>query len=112
MTADRFLYSPVTGFQWQTLLILGLGLFAFVMDTTAGLLFGKLACWLTAGPLTRSSAPVASPPSPWRAGLPRKWPRQRISTTIILMQAMGADPAGRLASVVAGGLLLALVAPV
>lgn len=40
MTAESFL-------RVETLLILGLGLVAFGLDTVAGLLFGKLMAWLT-----------------------------------------------------------------
>ena len=36
MTAESFLYSPETGFQFQTLMILGLGLLAFVMIRSPG----------------------------------------------------------------------------
>src|SRR5512136_2341428 len=32
MTAEKFLYDPATGIQWQTLMILGLGLLAFIVD--------------------------------------------------------------------------------
>ena len=35
MTADAFL-------NWQTLMILGLGLVAFIFDTVGGVLFAKL----------------------------------------------------------------------
>ncbi len=33
MTAEKFLFDPATGFQWRTLMIMALGLIAFVMDT-------------------------------------------------------------------------------
>ena len=42
MQADTFL-------QTQTLFILGLGLFAFALDTIAGILFGKMLCAVTRG---------------------------------------------------------------
>src|SRR5512136_804456 len=49
MTADKFLYDPASGVQWGTLLILALGLLAFILDTIAGLLFGKLMAVITRG---------------------------------------------------------------
>ena len=109
MTAANFLYNPAEGMQWQTLLILGLGLLAFVIDTVAGLLFGKLmyivsgrrvnpligACGISAFPMAgRIAARVA---------------QEEDYSNFILMHAMGANTAGQLGSVVAGGLLLALV---
>jgi len=102
MTADKFL-NPIT------LAVLALGLLAFVLDTVAGLLFGKLmyvfsghkinpligACGISAFPMSgRLSAKMALEDDP---------------DNFIIMHAMGSNTAGQLASVIAGGLLLTLV---
>lgn len=102
MTSEKFL-NPIT------LAILALGLLAFILDTVAGLAFGKLmyvfsghkinpligACGISAFPMSgRLSAKMALDDDP---------------DNFIIMHAMGSNTAGQLASVIAGGLLLTLV---
>jgi oxaloacetate decarboxylase beta subunit len=102
MSASRFL-------QWETLAILGLGLLAFVLDTVAGLLFGKLMCVMsgrTVNPLIGAAGISAFP----MAGrLAAQVAQEEDFENFILMHAMGANTAGQLGSVMAGGVLLALV---
>ncbi len=94
----------------QTLIILALGILAFVLDTAAGVLFGKLLNLLTGGrfnPLIGAAGISAFPMSARvvnRVGLEEDY------DNFLLMHAMGANTAGQIASVLAGGIVLALMA--
>ncbi len=109
MTADKFIYDPATGVQWQTLLILALGLIAFIMDTVMGLLFGKLMCFLSGGKINPLIGACGISAFPMAARLSAKMALEEDYDNFILMHAMGSNTAGQLGSVIAGGVLLAIV---
>lgn len=104
MTAERFV-------QVDTLMIIGLGLVAFIFDTFGGVMFAKLlnvflpenrkinpmvgACGISAFPM---SARVIH-------GMGQKEDPQNF----LLMHAVSANVGGQIGSVVAGGLILSLV---
>jgi oxaloacetate decarboxylase beta subunit len=105
MTGDKFI-------QPQTLAILGLGLLAFIADTAAGVLFGKLMYLLSGkkfNPLIGAAGISAFPMS---ARLVHQVAMEEDYENFLLMHAMGANAAGQLGSVVAGGVVLALLAGV
>lgn len=93
----------------RTLMILGLGLIAFVLDTVAGLLFGKLMSVLSRGKVNPLIGACGISAFPMAGRLSAKMAQEEDFENFILMHAMGANTAGQLGSVIAGGLLLALV---
>jgi len=102
MTAQSFLNT-------STILILVLGLLAFVVDTVAGLLFGKLMAMVTKGKVNPLIGACGISAFPMAGRLSAKMALEEDPTNFILMHAMGSNTAGQLGSVIAGGVLLALV---
>jgi oxaloacetate decarboxylase beta subunit len=102
MTARSFL-------NLDTIQILLLGLLAFALDTTAGLLFGKLMCRVTRGQINPLIGAAGISAFPMAGRLVAKMAQEEDFENFILMHAMGANTAGQLGSVMAGGVLLALV---
>ena len=99
MTAEAFL-------NVQTLMILGLGLVAFIFDTAGGVLFAKvlnLFCKKKVNPMIGAAGISAFPMS---ARVVHKMGLQEDSQNFLLMHAVGANVSGQIASVVAGGLIL------
>jgi oxaloacetate decarboxylase beta subunit len=113
MTSEKFLFNAAAPagqqIQYQTLIILGLGLLAFVIDTIAGLLFGKLMCVLSGHKINPLIGACGISAFPMAGRLSAKMAQEEDFSNFILMHAMGANTAGQLGSVIAGGLLLALV---
>jgi oxaloacetate decarboxylase beta subunit len=104
MTADSFL-------RLETLGILALGLIAFGLDTAAGVLFGKLMSVLSGGKINPLIGAAGISAFPMSGRVVQKVAQEEDFETFILMHAMGANTAGQLGSVIAGGALLALVLP-
>src|SRR5581483_6599303 len=98
-----------TFLRMQTLMILTLGLGAFVLDTVAGLLFGKLMGALSGGKINPLVGAAGISAFPMSGRLVQKMAQEEDFTNHVLMHAMGANTAGQLGSVIAGGILLALV---
>jgi carboxybiotin decarboxylase len=103
MTAANFI-------NLNTLAVLALGLLAFIMDTFAGLLFGKLMYVITGGKINPLIGACGISAFPMAGRLSAKMAQEEDYDNFILMHAMGANTAGQLGSVIAGGLLIALVA--
>lgn len=104
MTAESFL-------QWDTLKILILGLFAFALDTTAGLLFGKLLYLLSGKRINPLIGAAGISAFPMAGRLVQRVAQEEDFSNFVLMHAMGANTSGQLGSVIAGGVLLTLVLP-
>jgi len=93
----------------DTLGIMALGLAAFVLDTAAGLTFGKILCALSRGRINPLIGAAGISAFPMAGRLAAKMAREEDHQNFLLMHAMGANTAGQLASVIAGGVLLSLV---
>jgi oxaloacetate decarboxylase beta subunit len=102
MTGNNFVRS-------ETVMILAIGLLAFVLDTVGGVLFGKLMYVLSGkkfNPLIGAAGISAFPMS---ARIVQRVGQQYDFENFLLMHAMGANTAGQLGSVVAGGVILILM---
>jgi oxaloacetate decarboxylase beta subunit len=93
----------------STLVILVLGIAAFALDTVAGVAFGKLLYLLTRGRFNPLIGAAGISAFPMAARVVNKVGLEEDYNNFLLMHAMGANAAGQVASVVAGGILLALV---
>ena len=96
--------------NWSTIGIIAMGLVAFTLDTVAGLSFGKALSFITRGkvnPLIGASGISAFPMS---ARVVNRVGLEANPNNFLIMHAMGSNTAGQVASVVAGGAILALLA--
>lgn len=101
--------SAATFLHWDTLAVMALGLLAFVLDTVAGLLFGKLMSVLSGRKINPLIGAAGISAFPMAGRIAAQVALEEDHENFILMHAMGANTAGQLGSVMAGGVLLALV---
>jgi carboxybiotin decarboxylase len=93
----------------STLAILVLGIVAFAVDGIAGVLFAKLLNRLSGGQLNPLIGAAGLSAFPMAARVVQRVAHEEDFENFLLMHAMGANAAGQVASVVAGGVLLALM---
>jgi oxaloacetate decarboxylase beta subunit len=103
MQADLFL-------AWATGKILILGILAFMLDMAAGLVFVKLLNLVASGKLNPLIGAAGISAFPMAARVVQRMGQEEDFENFLLMHAMGANAAGQIASVVAGGVVLALLA--
>jgi oxaloacetate decarboxylase beta subunit len=103
MTAEGFL-------QFDTLKIIGFGLVAFVFDTIGGVLFAKFINLFRKEKINPMVGAAGISAFPMSARVIQKMAQKEDPQNFILMYAVGANVAGQIASVIAGGLLLAYFA--
>ncbi len=103
MTASQFL-------NLNTLLIMGLGLVAFIVDTAGGVLFGKLYNlvakifkWDPINPMIGAAGISAFPMS---GRIVHKMGLEEDNQNFLLMHSIGVNVSGQIASVIAGALVL------
>ena len=95
--------------QLETLIILALGLFAFIFDTVGGVMLAKLMnlfCKKKVNPMVGAAGISAFPMS---ARVIHKMGLKEDNQNFLLMHSIGANVSGQIASVIAGGLLLNFV---
>jgi len=93
----------------STLAILVLGIIAFAVDAAAGVLFAKVLNWLSGGKVNPMIGAAGISAFPMAARVVQRVAQDEDFENFLLMHAMGANAAGQVASVVAGGVLLALM---
>ena len=102
MQAERFVTV-------QTLMIMAIGLFAFVMDTIGGILLAKVINLFLKKKINPMVGAAGISAFPMSSRVVQKIAMQEDPTNIILMQAAGANVSDQIASVIAGGLIVSLV---
>ena len=103
MTADKFL-------QPATLLILGLGLFAFIFDTAGGVLFAKFLNLFLKEKINPMIGAAGISAFPMSGRVVHKMGLKEDPQNFLLMHSIGVNVSGQIASVIAGGLILSFAA--
>lgn len=93
----------------ETLLIMALGLFAFVFDTIGGVMFAKILNIFSKNKINPMIGAAGISAFPMASRVVQKLGIKEDPTNHLLMQAAGANVAGQIGSVIAGGVILALV---
>ena len=102
--ASRMHYSEfLTG---DTLLILGLGLFAFIFDTAGGVLFAKLLNLFLKEKINPMIGAAGISAFPMSGRIVHKMGLEEDPQNFLLMHSIGVNVSGQIASVIAGGLIL------
>ena len=102
MRADSFLRP-------ETLLIMALGLFAFIFNTAGGVLFAKFINLFLKKKINPMLGACGISAFPMSSRVIQRMALKDDPSNIILMHAVSANVSGQLGSVVAGGLVLALI---
>ncbi|MDR2620017.1 MAG: sodium ion-translocating decarboxylase subunit beta [Propionibacteriaceae bacterium] len=102
MVGDAFIKA-------DTAFIMALGLFAFVMDTAVGVLFGHVYRIFYKGQFNPLIGAAGISAFPMASRVVQKEATKADYSNFILMHAMGSNAAGQVASAMAGGVVLALV---
>ncbi len=97
-----------TFLQVQTLMIIGLGLVAFMCGTIGGLLMARLMCKLSKGKINPLIGSAGVSAVPMAARISEDVGREENPNNHLLMHAMGPNVAGVIGSAIAAGFLLSL----
>ncbi len=104
MTADQFLNT-------ETLLIMGLGLIAFIVDTAGGVLFGKLYNLFAKDKINPMIGAAGISAFPMSGRIVHKMALKEDNENFLLMHSIGVNVSGQIASVIAGALILSIFLP-
>ena len=99
MHAEQFL-------KFETLLIMGLGLFAFIFDTAGGVLFAKLLNLFLKKKINPMIGAAGISAFPMSGRIVHKMGLKEDPQNFLLMHSIGVNVSGQIASVIAGGLIL------
>ncbi|MBE8955157.1 MAG: sodium ion-translocating decarboxylase subunit beta [Quinella sp. 2Q5] len=102
MSAESFLRT-------DTLLIIGLGLVAFMGGTAGGLIFGKIMCKFTGGAINPLIGSAGVSAVPMAARVSQLVGMKSKPGNYLLMHAMGPNVAGVIGTAVAAGTMLAML---
>ncbi len=102
MQAENFL-------SVDTLLIMGLGLIAFIFDTAGGVLFAKFLNLFLKKKINPMIGAAGISAFPMSARVVHKMGLQEDNQNFLLMHAIGVNVSGQIASVIAGGLILSML---
>ena len=103
MTADKFL-------QVDTLLIMGLGLVAFIVDTAGGVLFAKFLNLFLKKKINPMIGAAGISAFPMSGRIVHKMALKEDPQNFLLMHSIGVNVSGQIASVIAGGIILNIAA--
>ena len=103
MTAEKFL-------QLDTLLIMGLGLIAFIVDTAGGVLFAKLLNLFMKKKVNPMIGAAGISAFPMSGRIVHKMALAEDPQNFLLMHSIGVNVSGQIASVIAGGIILNIAA--
>ena len=101
MTADQFL-------RVDTLLIMALGLVAFIVDTAGGVLFAKLLNLFSKKKVNPMIGAAGISAFPMSGRIVHKMGLDEDPQNFLLMHSIGVNVSGQIASVIAGGIILKL----
>ena len=102
MRADAFV-------RVDTLLIMGIGLIAFIFDTIGGVLFAKFMNLFLKTKINPMIGAAGISAFPMSSRVVQKLAMEEEKGNIILMHAVGANVSGQIASVIAGGMIISLI---
>lgn len=102
MVADKFV-------NVNTLIIMALGLVAFIFDSIAGVMFAKLINLFTKNKINPMVGAAGISAFPMSARVIQKLGQEEDNQNFLLMHAVGANVSGQIASVLAGGMILNLL---
>ena len=102
MTAESFLVP-------QTLMIIGLGLVAFIFGTAGGVIFGKIMCRATGWKINPLIGSAGVSAVPMAARVSQMMGMRSKPGNYLLMHAMGPNVAGVIGTAVAAGTMLAML---
>ena len=101
MVAEKFL-------QIDTLLIMGLGLIAFIVDTAGGVLFAKLINLFSKKMINPMIGAAGISAFPMSGRIVHKMGLAEDPENYLLMHSIGVNVSGQIASVIAGGIILSM----
>jgi len=93
----------------QTLMIFALGFVAICLDTVAGVLFGKLMCFLSGGKINPLIGAAGISAYPMAARVVQHQGNRYDKKNYLLMHAMGANTGGQIGSVMAAAIMLSIL---
>lgn len=103
MQAEKFI-------QIETLIIMGLGLFAFIFDTVGGVMFAKFLNLFSKNKINPMVGAAGISAFPMASRVVQKLGLEADPSNHLLMHSVGTNVSGQIASAIVGGLIIGLVA--